>query len=205
MIKAVLFDFGGVLSKGGKRDDIRQIFAKIYAIPARDVQLGPFAGQLLRGLISTTSFFAKVNQQHPGLSPASAELFQKYTDIFAKSDPVYRLAATLRKQGIKTAILSNVIALSARQLRSRGFYKEFDPIVLSCEEKVMKPDNLAFYKLALHRVSLPAEQILFIDDQPTCLVPARMLGMQTLLAESPEQIIGDTKELLKAENDLVIL
>jgi epoxide hydrolase-like predicted phosphatase len=202
MIKAVLFDYGGVLSQGGKSGSIKQIFAKIYGVDEANARLDPLSSKLLRGMVRTDKFFAELNRRHPGAARATKSLFVKHdADFAAKSEPVYALASELRKAGMKTGILSNVFAMSADELKKHGNYDGFDPLVLSCNEGTAKPD-MQFYERALAKLKLPADEILFIDDQEKCLAPAQKLGMHTILAESPMQIVRDTKAMLKANNGL---
>lgn len=201
MIRAALFDFGGVLTEGGKAGSIARIFAKIYGIDEPAVRLEPLRQQLTRGQISDEAFFAELNQRHPGAAKATKESFYRHGDIFVRSEPVYRLAALMREHGIRTGILSNVFAMSAEKLRAEGFYDGFEPLILSCEVGMGKPDK-EIYEVAIRRFDLPAHEILFIDDQPKFLEPARKLGMQTVHAQSPQQIIADTLALLKQENGL---
>lgn len=202
MIKAVLFDYGGVLTEAGKAGSIAQAFGKIYGIDEADVRLNPLGDKLLRGNISTDAFFEEMNRRHPGSARATKELFNEHEAAFtARAEPVYALAATLRKAGLRTGILSNVFAMSANDLRQHGNYDGFDPVVLSCDEGLIKPAP-EFYEHALAKLRLAPNEVLFIDDQMKCLLPAHTLGMHTILAESPEQIVADTHKLLKTENNL---
>jgi HAD superfamily hydrolase (TIGR01509 family) len=40
------------------------------------------------------------------------------------------------------------------------------------------------------------EEVIFIDDQEKCLVPARAMGINTVLAKNAGQIINDVSKLL---------
>jgi epoxide hydrolase-like predicted phosphatase len=201
MIRAVLFDFGGVLTEGGKAGSIARVFAKIYGIDEPGVKLEPYRAKYTRGQINTEEFFAAMNRTHPGDVLATKEAFNRHANIFEKCTAVYNLAELLRQHNIRTAILSNVFALSVEKLRAEGFYDGFDPLVLSCEEGIAKPDT-EIYERAIEKLNLPPHEILFIDDQPKFLEPARKLGMQTVHAQSPSQIITDTLAILKTENNL---
>jgi epoxide hydrolase-like predicted phosphatase len=201
MIRAVLFDFGGVLTEGGKAGSIARVFAKIYGIDEPRIKLDPYREQYTRGEITDEMFFETMNRLHPGGDLATKEAFNEHADIFVKCEPVYRMAELLRQHNIRTAILSNVFSLSVEKLRADGFYEGFDPLILSCEEGSAKPDP-EIYKRAAEKLDLPPHEIIFIDDQAKFLEPARKFGMQTVHAQSPQQIIADTIAILKAENNL---
>lgn len=115
--------------------------------------------------------------------------------VFVPSPQVYELAAQLRAKGIRTGILSNMFALAADKLRKEGLYNGFDPVVLSCDEHVAKPDPL-FYDYAVQKLGVKPEEVIFIDDQERFRPPAELVGMHFVLAESPEQVVADVKSLL---------
>lgn len=197
MIKAVLFDYGGVLSPGGRT--LRPLFSKLLDIPEADVEYTDLHEELRRGDISTDDFFIKLGEAHG--KNITAEKFLEYSDIFVKSQVVYDLAAQLRKHGIKTGILSNVYKISADILRKDGYYDGFDPVVLSCERGLAKPQP-EFYQQAILEVGCKPGEILFIDDQDKCFPPALELGMQVIKAKTEQQIVDDTKALFKEQNGL---
>lgn len=60
------------------------------------------------------------------------------------------------------------------------FMTLFQTIVVSGEEKIIKPDA-RIYQILLDRVGIAAEQILFIDDRRENLVTAQEIGLQTHL------------------------
>lgn len=197
MIKAVLFDYGGVLSPGGRT--ISGVYSRLLGIPQDEVDLADLHIEYRRGDISTEDFFIKLSEQYGKV--VTAEKFLEYSDIFVKNQAVYELAANLRKQGIKTGILSNVYELSADILRKDGYYDGFDPVVLSCEEGLAKPEP-EFYKIAIEQLGVDPKEILFIDDQEKCFPPATALGMHTLKADNEKQIVDAIKTILKTENNL---
>lgn len=199
MIKAVLFDYGGVLSPGGKT--VKGLYSKLLEIPEDEVDVEEFHNELRRGGISTQDFLKKLGEAHG--KTLSEDKFIEFSDIFSKNEAVYYLAKQLRDKGIKTGILSNMYGVSADKLLKDGYYQDFDPIVLSNREGLAKPDT-EFYLLAIKRTGCKPEEILFIDDQEKCLSPAKALGLHTIKADSEAQIVEDTKALFKQQNGLVL-
>lgn len=200
MIKAVLFDFGGVLTEGGKKGFIGETLAELYGVDPGEMNIGDLHYMMRRGLGTEESFFDELNKRYHG-SLTKEEFLEHTHALTIPAKEVYELAETLRAHDIKTGILSNVFAMSADQLRREGKYDGFDPIILSCEEGCAKPDE-KFYETAIARTGVLPEEILFIDDQSKCMPPAQKLGMQTIVAVSPEQIVADTKALIRKLNGL---
>ena len=198
MIKAVLFDFGGVLSTSGKRGFIRQILAELYEVPIDQLHAETFQGDWRRNKVDDVDVLNSLNQEFG--AHVTPEMFYAVAEgEVLRSPEVYSLAAQLRAAGIKTGILSNIFSVTAKYLREHGFYDDFDPIVLSCEEGYAKPDP-ELYEAAVTRLGVRPEEILLIDDQEKCGPPAESLGMQFLLAKDPQQIVDDTLQLISEQN-----
>jgi len=204
MIKAVLFDYGGVLTEGGTSGCVQRAFAKIYGLDPSEFDAD--ADLILRdrqGAISEQDYFDEMNHRHPNGPRATMQSYLAACDVFERSKPVYDLAKRLRAHGIVTGILSNINEAVATELRAQGFYDCFKPVLLSCEEGMAKPEA-GFYDLAVKRLGCKPEEIAFVDDQEKCRSPAEALGMHFILATSPQQIVQAVEALIREQNKLSI-
>ena len=100
--------------------------------------------------------------------------------------------AAAKRAGIRTGLLSN--SWGTRYDRTR-WDELFDATVISGEEGMRKPEP-AIYELAAERLGLPAHEIVFVDDLPHNLEPARELGMATVHHREPESTLLDLERLL---------
>jgi epoxide hydrolase-like predicted phosphatase len=98
-----------------------------------------------------------------------------------------------RRAGIRTGLLSN--SWGADRYEREAFPELFDVLVISGEEGVRKPEP-EIYALAVERMALPAESIVFVDDLPFNLKPARALGMTTVHHTSAEETVPELERLL---------
>ncbi len=203
MIKAVLFDFGGVLSEQGKAGSIAGVVAELFGRKLADMQFQDLHMQFFSGALTMAEYLAKVGERYPTPRPITEQMFVERVRILTHSQPVYALAERVRAHGIATGILSNMYAIGAAQLRAASSYDGFDPVVLSCEAGLAKPQT-AFYQLALDKLGLPGSEVVFIDDQAQYGPPAQALGMRFILAESPQQIVHDVTALIQQENDIAV-
>lgn len=202
MVKIVLFDFGGVLTEGGRPGFIGSMVAALWDVPADQVDISDLHIQLRRGKIHDDAFFAELNQRYGG--QVTKDMFLAYTSKYAApSQPVYQLAERLRTKGIRTGILSNVFTMNAEQLRAQGRYDGFDPVILSCEVGYAKPDP-EIYEIAVRQTGVAPGEILLIDDQEKCISSATEAGFLTVQAFSPEQIVSDTVALIQRENNIEV-
>jgi putative hydrolase of the HAD superfamily len=199
MIKAVLFDFGGVLTESGKAGFVRQALADLYEVSMQDIQIDNLQYEWRKHVTDEDLVFASLNRKY-GKQVTPEQFYQHLNSEVKPTPAVYDLAQRLRAKGIKTGILSNVFTTSAEQLRKKGFYRDFEPIVLSCEEGYAKPDK-ELYQIAIKKSGVQANEILFVDDQEKCRPPAEELGMHFILATSPQQIVADIEVFIRQQND----
>ena len=90
------------------------------------------------------------------------------------------LVRSARRRQLKVGILSNELALfyGEKFLAGMQVLSEFDAIVDATHNGILKPDPRA-YALAVDALGLPAEQILFVDDQFRNIEGAWQAGLQT--------------------------
>ncbi|MET1033492.1 MAG: HAD-IA family hydrolase, partial [Candidatus Saccharimonadales bacterium] len=179
MIKAVLFDFGGVLTESGKKGFVDSTIAELYDQMPGTFDIGEWHYKLRRGKGDDDAFFADLNQRF-GKHVTKALFLDKTQTSFIPSQEVYDLAKQLREAGIKTGILSNIFRMNARALQEQGWYDGFEPLILSCDEGYAKPDP-EIYEIAIQKTGVAAEEILFVDDQDKCMPPAQDRGFYTLM------------------------
>ena len=124
---------------------------------------------------------------------------QRYTEILKESvgaDPgMYVLIDELKDSGICIGMLSNIDDRNTKLIRDFGFYKPFEPCLLSCEMGLEKPDPKA-YELLLKTIKLPAEEIVFIDDKAENVEAAKKMGIDAIQFKSLDQL---RKELSQRE------
>ncbi|HEY5549998.1 MAG TPA: HAD-IA family hydrolase [Candidatus Saccharimonadales bacterium] len=114
---------------------------------------------------------------------------------------VRELAKDLRKNGVKTGILSNIFPFAAWILKFTGGYRGFDPIILSFKESISKPDP-RIYQIAIRRLGVKPEEILFIDNLEENIAAAQKTGMKVVVAKNSGQVVADVKSIILKENDL---
>ena len=73
---------------------------------------------------------------------------------------------------------------------------QFDGIVVSGEEKLIKPDPEIF-KVLLDRYNLKAEESVFIDDSPANIKTAEGLGFKAVLFDNIENVRSRIGQLLQ--------
>ena len=200
-IKAVIFDFGGVLIRTEDHTGRRKWGDR----------LGLEVGQLLTAVFeSEASEFAAVGKvpaeqvwtdfaRQYGLNEEERREF--YEEFWSGDELDTRLVDYLRslRPRYKTAILSNA------WLNAREWFTEFhglgdavDEMIISAEEGVAKPDA-RIYQIAADRLGVQLDEAVFVDDMLANVEAARAAGMRGVHFQSTDQAIADIERYLNAQ------
>jgi len=190
-IKAVVFDFGGVLIGWNPRNLYTRYF--------------PDEPQAMEDFLAEISFmewnaqqdkgrpFAEAVAQLSAQFPHHAHLISAYQENWKESitgsiDGTVELLRLLKKKGYSLYGLSNWGTETFAMIRHEfDFLNLFDEIILSGEVKLIKPEPEIF-ELFLQKIGKTADQCLFIDDSEPNIITARKLGFDTVHFESPEHL-----------------
>lgn len=192
--RAVLFDFGGVLTSA-----VADSFG-VWVVE-NDVD-GPAAAAVIGGWLSGAQ--GEPNPLHAletGSAPAHefetalAERLRRrdgspvspvglLDGLFAGLRPqeeMWQLAGELRRSGTAVGLLSNSWG---GQYPEQRLAEVFDDVVISERVGLRKPDP-AIYRLAAQRIGVAATGCVFIDDLPINVTAAQRLGMSGIVHKDP--------------------
>jgi putative hydrolase of the HAD superfamily len=201
-IRAVMFDFGGVIST-----------SPFEAFSHLEAERGLPAG-----------FIRTVNASNPD-DNAWARLERAEIDVHAFGAQwaaesrglgheidgrlvLERLAGEIRPQMVaaikmcrtayKTACLTNNFLSAERAVSAEvaEVYALFDAVLESRVLGVRKPDP-RFYEIACATLGVRPEEAVFLDDLGVNLKPARALGMRTIKVTDPDQALSELEEILE--------
>jgi putative hydrolase of the HAD superfamily len=200
-IRAVMFDFGGVISTSPF-----EAFARLEA------ELG-----LPEGFVRTVNAtnpddnaWARLERSEIDVDTFGAEWATEALALGHEVDGrlvLERLAGEIRprmvaavercRNGYKTACLTNNFALAERAVSDEvaAVYELFDVVLESRVLGVRKPDP-RFYELACVSVGVEPDESVFLDDLGVNLKPARALGMHTIKVTDPDQALAELEEVL---------
>ena len=114
-------------------------------------------------------------------------VFEESVDILKK----------LKDKNYDCYVLSNWSAETfAGMTDDYPFLKLFDGLLISGEDKLMKPDS-AIYELAKNRFNLNPEETIFIDDKRENIEAAKGLDFKTIHLADPKNIEIEINQFLK--------
>ena len=198
-IKAVIFDYGGVLA--------RTVDPEPRTAWERDLGLAPgtlttvvhderlwVAAQ--NGSIQSDAHWQAVGE---ALGLSISQLRGLRASFYAGDILNHELLARidrLRKQGMALGLLSNFSTDLRDMLEAQDLLRRFDHVAISAEIGVMKPDAAA-YQAILGMLALPASACAFIDDLPANVVAAQALGMHGIVFEDTASCLTALEGLLR--------
>ncbi|NLE76039.1 MAG: HAD-IA family hydrolase [Chloroflexi bacterium] len=182
MIRALIFDFGGVLSPFPEPEEQLAWDRRLGLPPGGTIHLlygdedWALAGT---GQISDEEFWQRAEAKLP---PNVREAFRAFQADYLRPD---RLDCALvewleaRRGAYRTALLSNASLALEPFLVESGLLPLFDSVVNSARVGCTKPDP-AIYRIALERLGVGPDEALFLDDLPWNVESAARLGIHVV-------------------------
>ena len=198
-IKAVIFDFGGVLVRTHDDTGRRKWEQKL------GIGEGEIAGLIFNSRTSHLAATGKAptedvwNHFARDFGLTEEEINEFHKDFWSGDKLDMQLVEYLKKlrPHYKTAILSNAWS-NAREVFSNqyGLAEVVDEMVISAEEGVAKPEA-RIYEIVAERLNIQPDEAVFVDDMLINIEAARTAGMCGVHFRSTEQTIADVQRCLQ--------
>lgn len=192
MLKAIIFDVGGVLIRTRNRTG-REKWARKLGMDAWEFENFIFSGESGRqAQLGQKSYKEHWRWLGEHFELDAATLAAMRRDFFAGdalNESLVDYIQRLRQADYRTGILSN-FGDDARHVWTEvyPFIQYFDGIVISAEVGVMKPDP-TIYHMAAESVGVDVQEALFIDDFVENVEGAKKVGMQALHYADPDEVL----------------
>ncbi len=182
MIKAIIFDIGGVFASQktfNRAYDkaIEKYFGITPQDPAYKTSWTLFP-EIEVGKISQNEFWRKFAEAHqkPYRTEELYIFFEQVARKIKMRKSMYEVAEILKRNGITIAALSNSVKETVDILAKRKFYDVFDYTFLSNEVRLRKPDKEIF-QLAIQTMHIEPSQAIFVDDWLPNVEAAEKIGL----------------------------
>lgn len=196
-IRAVLFDFGGVLATEGFRQGLADL-ARQQGLDPQAVHQAASDAIYESGYIlgqGTAADFWRLLRAKTGLAGDAPSLFDAMAARFHLSPRMFSLVRALREQGYITAILSDQSDWLDRLDAQLKFFQSFDRVYNSFHLGKGKRDPSLFDDVA-RDLGLVPHAIVFVDDDPGNVERARSRGIKAVLFQNEDQCMHDLEALI---------
>jgi putative hydrolase of the HAD superfamily len=197
-IKAVVFDFGNVLSFDQPSGTVEKM-AAICKVPVDVFRVGYWNYRLAydRGDLDFNDYWEK-RMQTIGVKLSAeqiAEIILVDCEGWSHLNPVsVDWVQQLRAAGLQLAVLSNMpLDLRNYMVTHLSFLNSFHYLVFSCDVRRVKPEP-EIYQHCLNLLQLAPQEILFLDDKLENIEAAAALGIQGILVDSIENTIAHVRD-----------
>lgn len=201
MIKNVIFDIGNVLVGFDWKDFYKsfgytdEIVERIADATVRD----PFWNEIDRGVMSEEEILEGFIKKDPEIEAEIRETYADYSELLHQFEYTKGLIKDLQNKGFKVYCLSNMSYKAVRECKALDFLPMLDGYVLSCDVKLIKPDN-AIYELFLDKYGLNANECVFFDDLQKNIEGAKKAGIHGIVFKDLKSAISDFEALVKKES-----
>ena len=197
MIKHLVFDYGNVLV----RFNPNWLYTKVFNGDAK-------RSRWFNEVVLPQSWVTRLDAGEP-MSAVIAErqaLFPEYAGAIAAYDSRYYemvgaqvagmepLLRRLRREGFGLWGLTNWPPKVYHVLATRPIFALLDGMVISCEERLVKP-HPDIYRTLLARYDLQADECLFTDDRAENVLAAEQIGFHGIVFKSAAQFEADLRAM----------
>jgi putative hydrolase of the HAD superfamily len=194
VVKAVLFDFGGVIAEEGFREGLKEIARKNGISPEEFFSFVSdfiYTSGYLLGRTAEKDFWDGLRKGRP-IKGSDEELRKEILDRFVLRKEMLELVEQLRRKGYIVGILSDQTNWLDELNERYGFFRLFDYVFNSYHLHKGKKDSTVFSDVA-RAMELRPEEVLFVDDNPENLRRAEDRGLRTVLFDGYEEFIKRLK------------
>ncbi len=189
MIKAIIFDFFGVLVTEGFKQ-----FCDTY-FPGDKQKRAQAIGYVNRH----DAGFMSADDYMDGLAKLAGVGVGTVGKFMASNKPNTALLTYIRRElkpKFKISVLSNSGDDYINQMLEAGDVAIFDDVILSYRHGILKPQQEIF-ELAAKRLGVLTNECVFIDDSPNHCTGARQAGMEAIIYTDFDQMKDELSSLIK--------
>lgn len=184
MIKAIIFDFAGVIGEDGYWVWLRENLADFET---KKHIFDKTANQVDKGELSEKEFVGFVSEH---TKRDTKDIWPEVKEKILLNHELIGIIKSLKKN-YKTALLSNFVFEWLNEiLTDNNLYDEFDEVIISAKHGMIKPDAEIFLKM-IDLLGIKPEEAIFIDDRQYQVDGAKKLGIKAFLYKDNNTLIKD--------------
>lgn len=191
MIKAIIFDLGGVILKH-RFDLIGYILSQMFAISKEqgDKFWSEYRIKLLTGEFSSKQFLQEIKDKTK-IEISLDELSKMWKQLYIANAEIdwalLDFIKQLRKK-YKVYLLTDTVDIHDEYNKKRKIYEQFDKVFKSYEEKMSKAEGKQIFLNILRKIHLTTSECIFIDDLEEYVIAAEKAGIKGIVFKNLPQL-----------------
>jgi putative hydrolase of the HAD superfamily len=198
MIKAVLFDFGGVIAEEGFRKGLMVIAEKNGLDPVAFFRTADeliYSSGYLTGHADESAFLNAVREK-TGIREGNDQIKDEILKRFVVRPEMLVIVNSIRSKGIITAILSDQTEWLDLLDKHFHFFKRFDHVFNSYKIHRSKRDSAVFRDICT-ALEIDPEEAIFIDDNENNVKRAPGEGLRTIHFRNTEDFQKEIQKYVR--------
>jgi len=199
-IRAVLFDYGGVIAEEGFYNGLVELAKEqslhVRSMPAEGMK-AVYDSAFVLGHGTAAEFWTLLRKR-TGLEGDDDFLTGRINDGFQIRHWIIELVRSLRAKGYMTGILSDQTHWLNELDKRDHFFREFDHVYNSYYLGKGKSDPSLFTDV-VNDLKLQPGEVLFIDDNEKNIQAAWKMGLRAILYVDHEGFVSELEDILKEE------
>lgn len=195
MIKAVIFDFGGVLAEEGFREGLKVVAIKNGLDPEEFFKTAEemiYKTGYLTGMTDEKNYWNALREK-TGIKGSDKELREEILKRFVLRAEMLEYIKKIKANGFITAILSDQTDWLDEINGKTPFYHYFDYVFNSFKIKKGKRDPSVFRDVC-SSMKLKPEEAVFVDDNAGHIKRASGEGLNTVLFTNADDFVKEMKK-----------
>lgn len=187
--EVVVFDFGGVIGNANAIPVMNFMSQNLHVDRAKGIAIFQDLQKATSNETSEKEFWKKYALNHGLDLPSNWD--EQLDNVLRKAMTMVpgtiHVIEELEAKGYRLALLSNITEFQAKIIGKLGYYRFFNPVLLSYQLGVEKPASQA-YKKMIKILDVDSSKILFIDDRKSNVKAAKKEGIDTILFKNSHQL-----------------
>jgi len=188
MIRAIVFDWGGVLIENPANGLLRYC-AKQLQMTEHSLSniYRKYAESFQKGLLSEEALWDTISPSWKNHIPRIPSLWEKaFKKNYKEHKEMFTLVSQLKQNNYLTGFLSNTEPPAMRFFKKQH-YDMFDVTVFSCAERTRKPEK-EIYEILLTKLRVQPQETVFVDDRSEFIRGAENIGIHGIVFQDIDQL-----------------
>lgn len=195
MIKAIIFDWGGVLIKNPAEGLINFCAKRLKVKPELlKKEYRKYEKKFQKGVIKEKILWKNICNELSIPFPKKLLWGKAVKNVFKDNREIYSIVKKLKKKGYKLGFLSNTELPAKRYFFEKNYNRFFDVMVFSCDKKLVKP-QLQIFHLILKKLKVKPSETIFVDDNELYVRASCNSGIKGIVFKNEKKLLKDFSNL----------